>query len=72
MQPRVFGLAEIDEQTGEGDPERVVIWGLESDDGAVMHWREGPERKSQFSLSESAESAEALFGRLFGLALVWV
>ncbi|MDR7302083.1 hypothetical protein JOF55_002264 [Haloactinomyces albus] len=37
-----------------------------------MHWREGPDRCSQFGLFDSADGAAALYGPIFGLALVWV
>ncbi len=69
--PKVFGLAEIDDDTGEPDADRVQLWGMELADAAVMFWREGPERRSQFALFESAQRAEARFGPIFGLALIW-
>jgi hypothetical protein len=69
MTPKVFGLAEIDEETGEPDPDRVRIWGMETESRAVMHWRE--DGKNQFAVFSSAERAEARFGPLFGLTLIW-
>ena len=69
MQAQLFGLAEVDEKTGEPDPERVRIWGMETPDGAVLYWRD-IDRRNQFIIADSAASAAARFGPIFALALV--
>ncbi|WP_258175229.1 hypothetical protein [Actinopolyspora mortivallis] len=66
MVPVVFGLARRDDN-GEPDPDLVVLWGMETAEGAVMYWRE--DGRGQFALFDDAESAAERFGRLFGLVL---
>lgn len=70
MTARLFGLAEINEETEEPDPERVRFWGMKVPDGAVVYWRE-PDRSNQFAVFASPEDAEERFGRLFDLGLLW-
>ncbi len=67
MAPALFGLAERDDN-GEPDPERVAIWGMETEERAILHWRE--DGTNQFAVFRSAESAAFRFGALHGLALL--
>ncbi|SFS86483.1 hypothetical protein [Saccharopolyspora flava] len=66
MTPRIFGLAEknID---GSPDPAHVRLWGMELENGAVLHWRE--DGRNQVAVCTSAQQAAESFGSLFGLAL---
>lgn len=66
MVPSIFGLAEADD-TGEPNPDAVVLWGMETAEGAVMYWREGG--RSQFAAFDNAEGAAESFGVLFNLVL---
>ena len=65
--PTVFGLAETDEH-GAPIPELVRIWGMETEDGAILYWQDS-EGLSQFGTFDSAECAGQRFAPLFGLAL---
>ncbi|PKW13293.1 hypothetical protein [Saccharopolyspora spinosa] len=68
MTPKIFGLAEKTD-TGEPDPTRVRIWGMQLPDRAIMYWRE--DHRNQFAVFEDAASAESRFGTLFDLTLIW-
>lgn len=68
MTPKIFGLAEKT-ATGDPDPARVRIWGMQLPDRAVMYWRE--DQRNQFAVFEDAASAEDRFGTLFNLTLLW-
>lgn len=67
MKPELFGLAEFDEN-GVPDPDRVWIWGMETDEWAVMYWRE--DGQNQFATTDTAEDAAKGFGRHLDLGLV--
>ncbi len=69
MAAQLFGLAEFDEETGEPDPHRVRIWGMETPDGAILYWRDS-DRRNQFIVADSATSAASRFGPVFDLGLV--
>lgn len=68
MKPDLFGLAERDEN-GVPDPDRVLIWGMETEERAVMFWMEDDQNMT--ATSDSAEDAEKGIGRLFDLGLVY-
>lgn len=70
MKPKLFGLAQIDDETGEPDPDCVECWGMETSDGAIMFWVD-PDGRREVVHSESAESIAARWGRIFQLGLVW-
>ena len=68
---KLFGLAEIDPDTEEPDPEQVHFWGMELPDGhAVLYLRAGG--KSRFATFGSARRAAQRFGPLYDLALVYL
>jgi hypothetical protein len=80
MKPTLFGLAEIDEDTGTPDPERVRMWAMETDHSAVLHWRHpsmslsggwASDHHNQFAVFDSAARAEARFGPIFDVGLVY-
>ena len=71
MRARLFGLAEIDHETGEPDPEQVWFWGLELPEGrAVMLWHSGG--RSHVATFGSASGAARRFGPLYDLGLVYL
>ncbi|ASU80600.1 hypothetical protein CDG81_22620 [Actinopolyspora erythraea] len=66
MVPNVFGLARRD-NTGMPDPDSVLLWGMETAEGAILYWQEGG--RSQFAVFENADRAAERFGPLFDLVL---
>lgn len=66
MIPHVFGLARPD-ASGTPDPDSVLLWGMETAEGAVLYWKEGD--RSQFAVFDTADGAAERFGPLFDLVL---
>ncbi|GAB2654872.1 hypothetical protein GCM10027271_11630 [Saccharopolyspora gloriosae] len=67
---KLFGLAEIDPDTDEPDPEQIRLWGMELPEGhAVVYWRASG--RSQVATFASASRAAQRFGPLYDLALVY-
>lgn len=67
MKRDLFGLAERGEN-GVPDPDRVLIWGMEAEERAVMFWMEDDQNMT--ATSDGAEDAEKGIGRLSDLGLV--